>query len=199
MKSNYSAGWYIKQGLKALCALVGLGLVACGCQMFYTKHPVAAVITLILGLGVGAIGALAIRSIVKARKEPPVEERKYRIVEATPEPASSAVRSTPSFSVTYQGGGGSKDYEYTSVGIYRPKGVADMPPIGADIEFEEDPENPYDILAIKAVYEGETIGYLNKGKIRNMIRDWLQRGDYYSATISRADDRLEFDIELSRE
>lgn len=84
------------------------------------------------------------------------------------------------------------DWEYSEVGLYRPAGaVSAMPPLGAKLRFEEEPENPYDAAAVRAVYNGETVGYFNKTKLRDMVRDWINRGDFYKAEVTRNDTRLE--------
>ena len=95
---------------------------------------------------------------------------------------------------------GTYQYDYSDVSLYRPSGaVGEMPPIGARLTFELDPENPYDKDAIKAVYNGETVGYMNKTKLREMIRDWINGGYLYAAEVTRNDDRLEFWIGMDRE
>jgi len=91
------------------------------------------------------------------------------------------------------------DYEYNDVGVYRPD-TADLPlpPIGAALEFENDPTNPYDDKAIKAVWEGRTVGWLYRKGKREMIRDWIDRGDYYVAEVTENDPELRFWIGMDR-
>ena len=92
------------------------------------------------------------------------------------------------------------DYVYTDVRLFRPdRGVAPMPPIGASIQFVKEPENKYDSNAVCAVYKGKRVGYLYRGKLQSMVNDWLDRGDYYEATVSKADDTLEVWLGLSRQ
>lgn len=91
---------------------------------------------------------------------------------------------------------GAFDYEYTNVGLYRPEGaVGPMPKVGSAITFEFEPENPYDSDAVKAVYaeNGQiwTVGYMNKGTLRDMVTDFLNRGQLVFAKVTRADDKLE--------
>ena len=123
-----------------------------------------------------------------AKKKPPVEL-------SAPVPVSSA--SAASFSGEPSG---EYQYEYNGVGLYRPAGaVGAMPPVGALLKFELDPENPYDKDAIKAVYNGETAGYMNKTKLREMIRDWIESGYPYIAEVTKNDPKLEFWIGMDRE
>lgn len=93
----------------------------------------------------------------------------------------------------------SHDYEYNDVGVYRPKKEnLPLPPVGAALEFENDPTNPYDDKAIKAVWEGQTVGWLYRRGKREMIRDWIDRGDYYVAEVTENDPELKFWIGMDR-
>lgn len=100
----------------------------------------------------------------------------------------------------------SAGYEYENVGIYRPKNaeIGEMPPVGFYVAFEQDPENPYDNHAVKAIrydMEGKpyTVGWLNRGKLRDMVWDWIENYQDYEAVVTRADDKLEVKLTLSRE
>ena len=100
----------------------------------------------------------------------------------------------------------SSGYKYENVGIYRPQNadLGDMPELGDQIYFQQDPENPYDSFAVKAIgYDilGEqcTLGYLNRGKLKDMVWDWLENDWEYKAYVTRADSRLEIELTLNRE
>lgn len=94
---------------------------------------------------------------------------------------------------------GAFDFEYVRVGLFRPKDIeTPMPPVGASLEFEEEPDNPYDSEAIVATYEGEKVGYLNKGKLRETVRRGLDEYAPMQVTVSRADERLEVYIGIDR-
>lgn len=83
-------------------------------------------------------------------------------------------------------------YEYTNVGLFRPKDVTTpMPPVGEYVGLMPEPENPYDSGAVKAVYGGETVGYMNRGKLQDMIRDKYANDAAICAKVTRADDKLE--------
>lgn len=143
-------------------------------------------------LGGIAIGVLILAwpllLLFTAKKKPPVEP-------STPVPVSSAAAASFSSEAS-----GEYQYEYSGVGLYRPAGaVGSMPPVGALLKFELDPENPYDKNAIKAVYNGETVGYMNKTKLREMIRDWIEGGYPYIAEVTKNDPKLEFWIGMNRE
>lgn len=82
-------------------------------------------------------------------------------------------------------------YEYKNVGLYRPKDVtAPMPPLGECVVLIPDPENPYDSGAVKALYDNETVGYMNRGKLQDMIRDKFGKAAICTK-VTRADDKLE--------
>lgn len=82
-------------------------------------------------------------------------------------------------------------YEYKNVGLYRPKDVtAPMPPLGECVVLMPDPENPYDSGAVKVLYDGETVGYMNRGKLQDMIRDKFGKAAICTK-VTRADDKLE--------
>lgn len=100
---------------------------------------------------------------------------------------------------SFSGEKGMYDYEYSDCGIYRPDNLElPMPPVGAQITFENDPENEYDNEAIKAVWEGQTVGWLYRKGKREMIRDWIDRGDYYVAEVTENDPELKFWIGMDR-
>ena len=95
---------------------------------------------------------------------------------------------------------GDHDFEYTRVGLYRPDSfTGELPRVGEDVYFEEEPTNPYDAEAILArTSGGEPVGYLNKGKLRNVVRRALENMDDIDAQISRIDGRLECYIAIDR-
>ena len=86
-------------------------------------------------------------------------------------------------------------YSYEHVGLYRPDGVGPMPPLGAVLLLEREEENPYDSNTIRAVQwkDGgvKVYGYMNKGNLRDMVSDFLDRSEPVMTTVTRADDKLE--------
>ena len=86
-------------------------------------------------------------------------------------------------------------YSYERVGLYRPEDVEPMPPLGSSLLLEREEDNPYDQKAVRAVKwtsEGVKVyGYMNKGKLRDMVSDFLDRGDPVMTKVTRADDKLE--------
>lgn len=86
-------------------------------------------------------------------------------------------------------------YSYEHVGLYRPEGVEPMPPLGATLILEREEDNPYDPEAIRAVQwtkDGVKVyGYMNKGKLRDMVSDFIDRSDPILTKVTRADDKLE--------
>lgn len=96
-------------------------------------------------------------------------------------------------------GNGAHDYEYTSVGIYRPEGVTFMPAVGDAVTLELEPDNPYDDKAVVAKIKGERIGYLYRGKLKDMVVDFLNSPSaYIVAEVTRADSKVEIWIGMDR-
>ena len=98
---------------------------------------------------------------------------------------------------------GTYDYEYEAVGLYRPEGVAEMPKIGDTLLLAEQSENPYDDKTVVAqrVKDGkiEDVGYMNKGKLRDMVRDFIEsETGTVCAIVTRADEKLEVWIGMDR-
>ena len=69
-----------------------------------------------------------------------------------------------------------KKYEYTNVGIYS---SSDNPTytskINAYVSFKQEPENKYDNNAVAVIYKEKKIGYLYKGKLQDMVNDYINR------------------------
>lgn len=82
-------------------------------------------------------------------------------------------------------------YHYEDVNIYTPDWLGvDFTSIdpGMRARFRREPENEYDPAAI-AVYAGEMqIGYMNKGRLRDMIIDWRDREYPIYSHIASIDD-----------
>ena len=66
---------------------------------------------------------------------------------------------------------------------FRPNGKAIVESLIAPVELqlEREPENPYDGFAIKVLYEGEHIGYVER-KQAMFISPWLDQGVAYRCT-----------------
>lgn len=91
------------------------------------------------------------------------------------------------------------DYDYDDVGIYRPEGVTFMPAVGDAVTLELEPDNPYDDKAVVAKVKGEHIGYLYRGKLKDMVVDFLNSPSaYIVAEVTRADSRVEIWIGMDR-
>ena len=56
---------------------------------------------------------------------------------------------------------------------------------GAKITFVSEPENPYDSSAVLILLDGQKIGYVYRGKVQDMINDWLKRNDYFIGYINK--------------
>lgn len=94
------------------------------------------------------------------------------------------------------------DYSYTDVGLYRPPDVTAMPNVGDTVLLELEPDNPYDSKTVRAVRWTDAgpvvFGYMNKGKLRDMVTDFLNRGQTVVAKVTRADDKVEIWIGMDR-
>lgn len=70
-------------------------------------------------------------------------------------------------------------YFYNQVKVFTPKDLAvdfvHMDP-GVDIQLKQEPENAYDGEAVAVYTAGTKLGYLYKGKIKDMVNDYIGRG-----------------------
>lgn len=100
--------------------------------------------------------------------------------------------------------GSSGSMLYDRVGIYRPAGACGpMPEVGQHLSFQLDPNNPYDDQAIRAVYwdsnnQLQIAGYMNRTRLREMIRDWIEREDDLDCWVESNDQKLYVTIEFFR-
>lgn len=56
---------------------------------------------------------------------------------------------------------------------------------GKELTFVPEPDNQYDDKAIAIYLDDLKIGYVYKGKIQNMLNDWIKRGDTYFGYINK--------------
>ena len=139
-----------------------------------------------------AIGAALIpwNSFRRVKKEKPekVKVIQAKATEAAAESPEEVARSVALLGPTCK-------YSYEHVSLYRPEDVDPMPPLGASLMLEREADNPYDPEAIRAVKwskDGVKVyGYMNKGKLRDMVSDFLDRGETILTKVTRADDKLE--------
>ena len=94
-------------------------------------------------------------------------------------------------------------YKYYDVGFYVPDDlleVASSVPPHQAISFVSEPENDYDHDAIALYYNSEKIGYVFKGKLRDMLRSFSASDQRYVVIMSRLwEDRPIFDIFFYRD
>lgn len=85
-------------------------------------------------------------------------------------------------------------YHYEDVGIYTPSEIGldfDLIAPGMLVYFVRDKKNEYDPDAIGAWVDHDgfrKIGYMNRGKLRDMLSDWLDRADPIYSHIASIDD-----------
>lgn len=182
-------------GLFSLGILVGLFCLYWTIVALKNGHVFWGITFAILALVAGGYGAVSLKTLIADIKTLRAKPDESAIL---PNVINSSRPSAPKPHMQVVASGG-RSYDYSRVGLYRPEdAVGPMPPLGAELEFEAEPDNPYDDQAIKAVYNGETVGYMNRTQLREMIRDWLDNDYTYTAEVTRADSRLEFDIHFER-
>lgn len=65
-------------------------------------------------------------------------------------------------------------------------GVADLiGKTGKSLDIVLEPENEYDPRAVALYLEGKKIGYVHKGRLQDMIHDWIERGDEIRCCLKR--------------
>lgn len=95
---------------------------------------------------------------------------------------------------------GEYDYDNVDVCIIREM-EPDLSDVseGDDVDLVLEPENEYDSRAVAVYIGGEHIGYLYRGKLKNMVYDFLRREDDVSAEVSAVGrDWVKIDLHLSR-
>lgn len=58
---------------------------------------------------------------------------------------------------------------------------------GKQLEFRPEPENTYDPGAVAIYLDDQKIGYVYKGYVQDMIRDWTKRGEMFGGHILSVD------------
>ena len=71
---------------------------------------------------------------------------------------------------------------------------------GDDVDLILEPDNENDPRAVAVYIGGEHIGYLYRGRLKNMVYDFLKREDDVSAEVSAVgSDWVKIDLHLSRQ
>ncbi|QNK41858.1 hypothetical protein [Caproicibacter fermentans] len=87
-------------------------------------------------------------------------------------------------------GGNELAYHYENVDVagakYRNQTV-DESLLGKEISFLPEPENEHDSSALKIMCGSAMLGYVHKGKIRDMIFDWKKRNNMIFSVVSQID------------
>jgi hypothetical protein len=77
-------------------------------------------------------------------------------------------------------------YDYTAVELFHPDELDfDRLIIGEHCELIQEPDNEYDDRAVYAEYNGYKFGYMYKGKLQDMVNDWLDRDAPFVAVIEQ--------------
>lgn len=56
---------------------------------------------------------------------------------------------------------------------------------GEDLTFSPEPENEYDNKAVAIFLDEAKVGYVYKGKIQDMLNDWIKRNDFFRGYINK--------------
>ena len=166
-----------------------------------SAHP--ALYFTLLGIAVVAILAGAFFLFRHLTKTPETEE-----MNPEPEPAPKPVKQKPS-ETTHSSSGQlfipEKDrqnyhflpnviddmalkYSYEAHLVMLPDvcGVADLiGKTGKSLDIVLEPENEYDPRAVALYLEEKKIGYVHKGRLQDMIHDWIERGDEIRCCLKR--------------
>ena len=166
-----------------------------------SAHP--ALYFTLLGIAVVAILAGAFFLFRHLTKTPETEEKNPE-----PEPAPKPVKQKPSETTHSASGqlfipekdrqnyhflpnvidGKALKYSYEAHLVMLPDvcGVADLiGKTGKSLDIVLEPENEYDPRAVALYLEGKKIGYVHRGRLQDMIHDWLERGDEMLCCLKR--------------
>ena len=58
---------------------------------------------------------------------------------------------------------------------------------GKKIKFKQEPDNEYDNKAVALYLEENKIGYLYRGRIQDMVNDWIKKENYFWGYINKID------------
>ncbi len=111
------------------------------------------------------------------------------VAPSVPEPMPSP--SPNEIEVPLSLGGSRLAYKYEDVNIFVPDALnIDFPSLelGHSVSFRAERDNPYDNDAIAVYNNGDKLGYLYRGKIRDMVYDFHARGDLILSWIKAVDD-----------
>lgn len=61
-----------------------------------------------------------------------------------------------------------------------------IPPLS--LEYEREPENPYDSFAIKVMYDGQHIGYVEANQAA-FISPWIDKPTFFTCTVTHMETR----------
>lgn len=54
-----------------------------------------------------------------------------------------------------------------------------------DLVFKQEPDNPYDAKAVAIYLKNSKIGYVYRGRVQDMINDWIKRGEEFAGYICK--------------
>lgn len=95
------------------------------------------------------------------------------------------------------------EYDYDNVDVCILRGMdPDLSDVseGDDVDLILEPDNENDPRAVAVYIGGEHIGYLYRGRLKNMVYDFLKREDDVSAEVSSVgSDWVKIDLHLSRQ
>lgn len=180
----------------ALVVLAGKGILALiGLSKFMDSAGLLSLFTFFFGVMFASIGNAKEKArqreleYEKYRQQREAEYRKERLSKST-----APKYETPSSKPTlYYRAVLGKEYSYDNVKLARPPAAGcsndfDLLLYGESVDIEQEPDNEYDDRAVAVMHLGDKIGYIYRGRLQDMINDFIDRGDDVEATISSADE-----------
>lgn len=127
----------------------------------------------------------------KTEKKPPETKSYSAAPSQAPKPPKPVEQSEDNVVVPLAIDGHKRSYTYDDVPVFTPKDIdTDLTLInpGDKVLLAREPDNPYDSEAIAAYVGCEKIGYLNRGRLKNMIGDFIDRNLPVWACVTSIDD-----------
>lgn len=210
-KGKKKANWVL---IIAVMFILG-GIMALIEKIKESAHPVLFAVLIVVGLVAVAVCVFLILRHAKKKKDAAIDsvdipdravpdsELKMANIDTTPLPSAEPVKpaetgSGPLFIPEKDKqnfhflpnviDGKALKYSYEAHLVMLPDvcGVADLiGKTGKSLDIVLEPENEYDSRAVALYLEGKKIGYVHKGRLQDMIHDWLERGDKMLCCLKR--------------
>lgn len=167
--------------------------------MRITWKLIVGAIFILAGLGgfkssvIGAIACLIIGAWLLYSHFRPSSKKQERQSTSEPHPQQESAQDERKIvHIPSKIDGKSVRYKYNDVELFTPDGtkIRSMPVCGDAVELVFEPDNVYDNRAIKAVVNGEFVGYMHKGRLQDMIHDFKDAGLPIFSYVSSVGDHI---------